>query len=198
MRRPDIEKLLAKRNVSRLRGDHDLNPGWRHAEGKSFTEAAVLVPLLDHSEGVRVLLTRRTDNLSDHPGQISFPGGRRDSGDVDAAGTALREAQEEIGLDPRHVEIIAELDPYRTRTGFLVYPIVGFVNPLAALYPNPLEVAEIFDVPLAHILDPNARVEDSHLFEGQLRYYYAYLWQTYYIWGATAGMLANLAEFLRT
>jgi 8-oxo-dGTP pyrophosphatase MutT (NUDIX family) len=177
-----------------LRGDHDLNPGMHPT--RALTAAAVLVPLIDRGGGLTVLLTKRTDHLHDHAGQVSFPGGRVDPEDRDAAAAALREAQEEVGLDPQRVDLIGRLDTYVTRTGFDVTPWVGLVTPPIALVPDPFEVAEVFEVPLAYFLDPASRRTESRVWQGQERFFYVYPWQGFYIWGATAGMLSNLAEVL--
>src|SRR5499426_2107139 len=176
------------------RGDHDLNPDL--LPDRLLTPAAVLVPLVERPEGLTVLLTRRTDHLQDHAGQISFPGGRVEPGDADALATALREAEEEIGLARALVTPIGRLDTYITRTGFEVTPVVALVAPPTALAPDPFEVAEAFEVPLAFILDPVSRQRHSRIYEGKTRYFYVFPWRDYYIWGATAGMLVNLAELL--
>jgi 8-oxo-dGTP pyrophosphatase MutT (NUDIX family) len=183
-------------NAQGQRGDHDLNPGM-HPD-RALTRAAVLVPLLDHAEGMTVLLTKRSEHLNDHAGQVSFPGGRIDPDDHDAAAAALREAQEEVGLDPQRVELVARLDTYVTRTGFEVTPWVGLIVPPVAFTPDPFEVAEVFEVPLAFFLDPASRKTESRIWQGTQRFFYVYPWPNYYIWGATAGMLSNLAEVLRS
>lgn len=182
---------------STARGDDDLNPEMRaDMLGRKLTQAAVLVPLVDRPDGMTVLLTKRTDHLHDHAGQISFPGGRVDPEDVDAIAAALRETEEETGLDRGHIDLIGQLDTYVTRTGFEVTPVVGLVRPGFTLSPDSFEVAEVFEVPLAFFLDPGSRRMESRVWQGRTRYFYVYPYGDYYIWGATAGMLNNLAEIL--
>jgi len=177
------------------RGDHDLNPDM--LPDRPLTPAAVLVPLVERPGGITVLLTRRTAHLHDHAGQISFPGGRVDRADADAQATALREAEEEVGLARDYVTPVGRLDTYVTRTGFEVTPVVGLVRPPETLTPDPFEVAEVFEVPLGFILDPASRQRHSRDYAGRTRYFYVFPWGQYYIWGATAGMLVNLADLLR-
>lgn len=176
------------------RGDRDLNPDM--APRLPLREAAVLVGLIEHEKGSTILLTRRNDRLTDHAGQISFPGGRIDPGDADAEAAALREAHEEIGLDDGDATIIGRLDTYTTRTGYEIVPIVALLQPALALTPDPAEVAEIFELPLDELLRPGALYLQSRRFEDGDRWYYALDWQGRQIWGATAGMLNNLAEVL--
>jgi 8-oxo-dGTP pyrophosphatase MutT (NUDIX family) len=176
------------------RGDHDLNPDM--APRLPLREAAVLIGLIEHDAGTTILLTRRNDRLTDHAGQISFPGGRIDPGDGDAEGAALREAHEEVGLDDGGVSIIGRLDTYTTRTGYEIVPIVALLRPPLDLKPDPAEVAEIFELPLDELLRPGALYLQSRRFEDGDRWYYALDWQGRQIWGATAGMLNNLAEIL--
>jgi 8-oxo-dGTP pyrophosphatase MutT (NUDIX family) len=181
--------------VAPLRGDHELNPDL-YPSDRELKRAGVLVPLIERGGELSVLLTRRTDHLYDHAGQISFPGGRVDPGDEGPVAAALREAAEEVGLPPGQVELAGELDLYVTRTGFEITPVVGFTAPFEAK-PDSFEVAEVFEVPLHFVLDPASREVHSRVFKGKERQYYVYPYRDYYIWGATAGMLNNLAEVLR-
>jgi 8-oxo-dGTP pyrophosphatase MutT (NUDIX family) len=154
--------------------------------------AAVLVPLVARPSGLGVILTRRASHLSSHAGQIAFPGGRCDDGDADVGATALREAQEEVGLDPDHVTLIGASDSYETVTRFAVTPIIGLIDPRAPLTPDPAEVAEIFEVPLAFLMDPANHVPQERVYDGMKRRFYAMPYGDYYVWGATAGMLRAL------
>ncbi|MEO3428460.1 CoA pyrophosphatase [Pelagibius sp. CAU 1746] len=177
------------------RGDHDLNPGLYDPDAP-LREAAVLVPIIRRPGELTVLLTRRAKHLPDHPGQISFPGGGVDPEDADAEAAALREAREEVGLPPDRVTVVGRLDTYLVRTGFRVVPVVGLLQPPFELQPEQGEVDEIFEVPLAFFLDPANRELHSRMFRGAERFFYAYPFGDYYIWGATAGMLSNLSEVL--
>lgn len=161
------------------------------------TAAAVLVPLVPRPAGLTVLLTQRTAHLKNHAGQISFPGGRSEEEDDSPVATALRESHEEIGLPPRRVDVLGHLDDYVTVTGFNVTPVVGLVAPPFDLEPDPFEVAEVFEVPLAFILEKANHQRHTYRVQGHTRAYYAMPYQQRYIWGATAGMLVNLAEVLR-
>jgi 8-oxo-dGTP pyrophosphatase MutT (NUDIX family) len=161
------------------------------------THSAVLVPLFcDPSERLHAVFTKRRDDLRRHAGEISFPGGRRDPEDADLQATALREAEEEIGLRPESVEVLARLPDYRTRTGYVVTPVIGLLTPPLALTPDPHEVAEIFEVPLAFLLDERNRQRRTREFQGQTVGYYVFEYQGRVIWGATAGMLVNLNRML--
>jgi 8-oxo-dGTP pyrophosphatase MutT (NUDIX family) len=190
MRELILERLAAAAAAA-TRGDNDLNPASAPVSGP-LTPAAVLVPLLDRPDGLSVLFTTRTPHLSKHAGQISFPGGRIEAGDADAVAAALRETEEEIGLERRYVEIVGQLDTYVTGTGFAVTPVVGLVALGFQLNPDPHEVAEVFEVPLAFLLDPRNHQRHSGVRNGQERHWFAIPYDGHYIWGATAGMLVNL------
>jgi 8-oxo-dGTP pyrophosphatase MutT (NUDIX family) len=156
----------------------------------------VLVPLIDRPEGMSVLLTQRTPHLSAHAGQIAFPGGRIEPEDADAVAAALRESEEEIGLPRDRVTVIGRLDTYVTGTGFEITPVVGIVAVPFPLAIDPVEVAEAFEVPLAFILDPSNRRQMTRMQGERLRTFFAFPFEDHYIWGATAGILVNLAEVL--
>jgi len=175
------------------RGDHTLSGGMPPA---TLTQAAVLVALAQHADGLRVLLTQRTPHLEHHPDQISLPGGRVDPGDADAIAAALREAEEEIGLPASHVEVIGRLDTYITGTGFEITPVVGLARVPFPARLDPFEVAELFEVPLSFIIDPAHHERHTREVRGRTRSYYVLPYENRYIWGATAAMLVNLAEVL--
>lgn len=164
------------------------------ADDAPLTPAAVLFPIVQRQGGQTVLLTQRTAHLRDHAGQISFPGGRVEPDDLSPAHTALRETEEEIGLAPGHIDILGYLPEYRTSTGFRVTPVVALVTPPFELHPDPFEVAEVFEVPLAFLLDTANHQRHSMHWRGALRHYYAMPYGDYFIWGATAGMIRSLAE----
>ena len=166
------------------------------AGGKPLIPAAVLVPLVVHEDGLNVMLTKRTDHLNNHGGQISFPGGRVDDSDRDALHTALRETEEEVGLHSKDIEIIGELDEYIVGTGYLVNPIIGVIEPPFELTPHEGEVAEVFEAPLEFLITPENMKRHAREFEGIKRHYFAITWEEYFIWGATAGMLRNLSQRL--
>lgn len=161
--------------------------------------AAVLIPLVNQPQGMTLLLTLRTAHLNDHAGQISFPGGRVDPEDSDPIATALRETEEEIGLSRRHIEIMGTLPDYLTGTGFRVTPVVALVQPPFELAADTFEVAEIFEVPLAFLMDGANHQRRSAEFPNRIgrRSFYAMPYENYFIWGATASMLRNLYHFLR-
>jgi len=181
--------------TGQIRGDHDLNPYTKPAD--DLVPAAVLVPLVNRTDGVTTLLTQRASHLAHHPKQISFPGGHTEPDDGSPEETALRETEEEVGLDRRHVEIVGRLAEYRTRTGFAVTPVVAMVEPPFDISPDPHEVEEVFEGPLAFLMDPANHARHCRKFQGTLRHFHAIPYDSYFIWGATAGMLINLYEVLR-
>ncbi len=158
--------------------------------------AAVLVPVIVRDSGATVLLTQRTAHLRDHAGQVSFPGGRCEESDASPEATALREAEEEVGINACQVEILGRLPEYRTGTGFVVTPVVGLVMPPLNLRLDDFEVAEVFEPPLEFLLDRANHQRQSIEVRGARREYWAMPWQGYFIWGATAGMLVTLHRFL--
>jgi 8-oxo-dGTP pyrophosphatase MutT (NUDIX family) len=197
MSREEIIRRLGQPRAAApsLRGDHMLDR--LEPPPPPLKPAAVLVPIVEHADGLTVLLTKRTDHLADHAGQVSFPGGRIEPEDADPEAAALREAREEVGLPAEQVQLVGRLDIYRTRTGFEVVPVVGLVRPPLSLTPDPHEVAEVFEVPLSFVLDPINHQLHKRELRGMMRTFYVLPYEGRYIWGATAGMLVNLAQVLR-
>jgi 8-oxo-dGTP pyrophosphatase MutT (NUDIX family) len=169
------------------------------SSSRELTPAAVLMPIVVREQGLTLLLTQRTEHLTDHGGQVSLPGGRVEHSDASPIDTALRETEEEVGLDRRHVEVIGSLPDYFTGTGFQVTPVVGIVHPPFDLRADPFEVAEIFEVPLAFLMDGMNHQRRTAEFPNGVgrRTFYAMPYERFFIWGATAGMLRNLFHFLR-
>lgn len=182
---PPLESLLTADDLERQ----------QLAASKELRPAAVLLLVVNHAEPT-VVFTMRTAHLSDHAGQISFPGGRCDAGDCNPEGTALREAREEIGLEAHRVELLGRLPEYRTSTGFSVTPVVGWAEPPVSYRPDPHEVAEVFEVPLAFLLDSRNHRYESAFFKGRMRKYWAMPFGERFIWGATAGMLVTFQRIL--
>jgi 8-oxo-dGTP pyrophosphatase MutT (NUDIX family) len=198
--------------VEAMRQRFVLPPVWlpeiaveRQFSERKPTHASVLVPLVQRSGGPTVLLTQRTDHLTDHPGQVSFPGGRAEPEDADAVATALREAEEEIGLLSVHVDVIGQMPTYTTGTGFIVTPVVSVVRPDFSLRLDPFEVAEAFEVPLAFLMNPANHRWHAIEVAGVKREFLSMPWmgvdaagqpRRYFVWGATAAMLRNLYRFL--
>jgi 8-oxo-dGTP pyrophosphatase MutT (NUDIX family) len=180
--------------ITPSRGDHDLDPMTRAvAEVRPIRPAAVLVPIVDRAEPM-VLLTLRTADLPDHAGQIAFPGGKIDPEDASPLAAAVREAREEIGLEARFIEPLGYLDLYLTTLGYRIVPTVARVAPGFELTPNPREVEDVFEVPLAFLMEPVNHQRHRREWKGLQRTFYAMPYGDRYIWGATAGILRNLYE----
>jgi 8-oxo-dGTP pyrophosphatase MutT (NUDIX family) len=159
--------------------------------------AAVLILIVNRQEQPAVLFTQRTAHLTDHAGQISFPGGRVEDDDRDPAHTALRETEEETGVEASRIHILGTIPQYTTGTGYLVTPVVGWIDPPVQYRPDPTEVAECFEVPFAHVTDPRNHRVESAMYKGRMRSYISVPYGKRYIWGATAGMLVSLTRVLR-
>ena len=188
-------RLLREPPEGHRRGDDDLNPGGRFVpSGHPPTAASVLVPIVAHAPEATVLLTLRTETLASHAGQVAFPGGKIADADTDALATALREAEEETGLEPSRVEPIGYLDAYLTRTNYRVVPVVGLVEPGFSLRPQADEVAAVFEVPLRFLMTAENHLVHSREWQGSLRRFYAMPYGERYIWGATAGMLKSFYD----
>ncbi len=202
--RGDVVRGLVRGHDPRGRSDAALEaelagepPPGVNLLGTAPTPAAVLVPLVERAEGMTVLLTQRTAHLANHPGQISFPGGRLEDADHgDPVACALRETEEEVGLARAHVEVLGRLDEYVTGTGFSVIPVVAVVTPPFTLAPDPFEVADVFEVPLDFLVDTaNHRLHRREV-AGRRRPFWAMTWRERLIWGATAGIIVNLSDVL--
>jgi 8-oxo-dGTP pyrophosphatase MutT (NUDIX family) len=198
-----LSEALRRRFAVRPEWSPEIKTEHRFTE-RTPAHASVLVGLVPRDE-ITVLLTQRTDHLTDHPGQISFPGGRAEDFDADAVATALREAHEEIGLETRFVDVLGELPTYTTGTGFIVTPVIGFVDPTFTVNPDPFEVAEVFEVPLSFLMNPANHRRHAIEVNGVRREFLSIPWdgvdaqgapRHYFIWGATAAMLRNLYRFL--
>jgi 8-oxo-dGTP pyrophosphatase MutT (NUDIX family) len=191
--RDDISALLARPAVPP--GARDTPVLTRAADAKVML-AAVLIPLIPRDDDIHVLLTQRTPHLKDHPSQISFPGGRVEGGDQDRIETALREAEEEIGLARDHVMVLGSLPDYDMPSGFRVSPVIGWIEPPITLKLDPVEVDSAFEVPLSFLLNPANHQYRRYEFNGRNREYLAMPYEGRYIWGATAGMLQRLSQQL--
>jgi len=199
--------LAEELSVERLRERFANPPHWmpetieerllRVRDGKP-TPAAVLMPLVQREHGLALLLTQRTAHLTDHAGQVSLPGGRAEAEDASSIETALRETEEEIGLSRRHIEVLGTLPDHFTGTGYRITPVVGLAHPPFELQADPFEVEEIFEVPLAFLMDGmNHQVRSVELPGAEKRTFYTMPYDRFFIWGATAAMLRNLFHFLR-
>ena len=178
------------------RSDFDLDPQQAPADRPALIPAAVLIAVVEHPEEPSVILTRRSDSLRNHTGQVALPGGRCDPGETPWQ-TALREAHEEIGLDPALVTLAGLSTPYRTGTGFHITPVVGFVAPGFSLTISQAEVAEVFETPFKFLMDPLNHVQhEREIPTGVTRRFYGMTWEDHFIWGATAGILRALYDRL--
>ena len=178
------------------RSDYDLNPEVQPNEKRLLQPAAVLIPIVLRTEPT-ILFTRRTPHLSRHAGQVSFPGGRLHTDDNSLVKTALRETEEETGISPDFVTVAGFLDCYETGTGFAILPVVGLLRLGFVLAPDPNEVEEAFEVPLAFLLDPENCQRRNMVWQGRKREFYAFDYGSHHIWGATAGILVSFADRLR-
>lgn len=191
-----LDPLEDREADAHFRSDFDLDPQFAPQPLPAAKPAAVLVGLIEREAGLSVLLTRRADTLRKHTGQIALPGGRRDPGESPWQ-TALREAHEEVGLHPDFVSLVGLSTPYRTGTGYLVTPVVGFIREGFTLQPNPDEVADIFETPFGFLMDPtNHEEHEREMPTGERRRFYAMTHEDRFIWGATAGMLRALYDRL--
>ena len=191
----EVSRLIAA--LARQTGassDFDLNPAVTLPPGRVLRPASVLVAIWQREGASHLVLTKRASHLKHHPGQIAFPGGKQEAHDTGPEAAALREAQEEIGLNPRAVTVLGRLGAHETVTGFQITPVLAQITADFAPAADPQEVEEIFTVPLAHVLDPRRYIVEGRLWRGQWRRYYAVPWGPYYIWGATARILRGLAE----
>ena len=189
-----VRLRAALAGVQHPSSDYDLNPGIMLAAGRVLRPAAVLVGVIGQDGGAQVVLTKRSSRLQHHPGQIAFPGGKQEPEDAGPEAAALREAQEEVGLDPAQVTVLGRLPAHETVTGFAVVPVLARIHGAFVARAEPGEVAEVFRVPLAHVTDPARYRIEGRRWRGQRRLYFAVPFGPYYIWGATARILRGLAD----
>ncbi len=195
MRAPDLRDriLAALDKTSAPSSDFDLNPDVVLPANRSLRDAGVLIGVVA-GERPTVILTKRSSRLKHHPGQIAFPGGKVDPGDGGPIGAALREAEEEVGLERGMVEVLGTLPSHETVTGFIVTPVLGWIRDEFVAVPEAGEVAEVFAAPFDHVTDPARFSIQSRRWRGSLRHYFTVPWGPYYIWGATARMLRVMAD----
>jgi 8-oxo-dGTP pyrophosphatase MutT (NUDIX family) len=197
-----LDRAMLAQRLSRAAGQvqtyaHDIWHQQTIAPGQKVRHAAVLIPLVERADGPQVLLTQRTSHLHDHAGQISFPGGRVEPGDRHREDTALRETEEEIGLPRNRISVLGALPDHEMQSGFRITPVVGWIVPPYDVEPDPFEVQDVFEAPLAHFLVPENYQRRRYMLEGLDRRYLAVPYGGRYIWGATAGMLYSFYQLLR-
>lgn len=189
--RLDIERALSP--DGRPSSDFDLNPEARPKHA-SLKPAGVLLPIIERDYGLQLILTKRSSTIKNHPGQIAFPGGRVDPDDATHIAAALREADEEIGLSPECVDVLGELPPHETVSNYMMHPVVGWITQDFTPRLEAAEVSEMFEVPLAHVLNMSNYAVQSRIWRGQTRKFYTVPYGPYYIWGATARVLRSFAQ----
>lgn len=194
MRDPEASLRAALRGALAPSSDYDLNPDTVLPAGRKLRPAGVLVPVLIRDGAARLYLTKRSSALKHHPGQIAFPGGKQDEGDADVVAAALREAEEEIGLDRANVDVLGTLPAHETVTSFTVTPVIGLIRAPFVPVPEAGEVEEVFDVPLDHVTNVANFSTQSRRWRGKWRHYYTVPFGPYYIWGATARILRAIAD----
>ncbi len=192
--RQDVPASALDFSLPSGRSDFDLNPDYCEDLSIAPRAAAVLIAIINHDKGAQVLLTRRPENMTSHPGQVAFPGGKVEKSDDSIEAAALREAHEEVGLDPSVVDIIGYLDTYQTSSGFRITPVVGLVPSSYQLVLDRREVDEAFEVPLQFLMTAENHQKHSRIWQGKNRAYYAMPYGDRFIWGATAGMLKNFYD----
>jgi 8-oxo-dGTP pyrophosphatase MutT (NUDIX family) len=193
--RPHLLREAPQLPLNPTRGDFDLNPDQKPREPRLLAPAAVLLPIVQRREPT-ILFTQRTEHLPRHAGQVSFPGGRAHADDISLVETALRETQEETGIEPAFVTVAGFLEAFETGTGYAILPVVGLLAEGFSLAPDANEVAHVFEVPVAFLIDPKNRQRQSRQFQGRARSFYSFTYKEHYIWGATAAMLVNFGERL--
>ena len=198
MATPDLEARLkeALARPGRPSSDYDLNTGTTGPEVRTLRPAAVLIAISPDTE--TVFLTQRSAALKHHPGQIAFPGGKQDAGDRTPTDAALREAEEEIGLPRGQVDVVGQMPGHETVTGFLMTPVLGLIRGNFTPRPEIGEVAEVFQVPFAHVTDPTRFIVQSRRWQGRMRHYHTVPFGPYYIWGATGRILRALADRMQS
>jgi 8-oxo-dGTP pyrophosphatase MutT (NUDIX family) len=196
----DLRRLVSERLLpggSESHGDHVHSPGYADwVIARAVKPAAVLVPFAERADGLNIILTKRLDNLRSHSGQVAFPGGKIDPDDPSPEAAALREAQEEIALDPALVEVMGRLPDYLSGSGYRIAPVLGLVDARAAMSANPDEVDYVFEVPLAFLMDPANHRRGSRIFQGTERQFIEMPYGEHYIWGVTAGIIRLLHDRL--